>query len=54
MAKEKYSIPVNAEWGYVSFSEMKAIKINGWLEVDCELEESWKIRKASEVKRIKI
>ena len=45
---------VNAEWGYVSFSEMKAIKINGWLEVDCETEESWKIRKASEVKKIKI
>ena len=45
---------VNAEWGYISFSEMKAIKINGWLEVDCETEESWKIRKASEVKKIRI
>ena len=45
---------INAEWGYISFSELKAIKINGWLEVDCETEESWKIRKASEVKGIKI
>ena len=45
---------VNAEWGYISFSEMKAIKINGWLEVDCETEESWKIRKAAEVKKIRI
>ncbi len=45
---------VNAEWGYISFSELKAIKINRWLEVDCETRESWKIRKASEVKKIKI
>ncbi len=44
----------NAEWGYISFSELKAIKIAGWLEVDCETEESWKIRKASEVKKIRI
>lgn len=42
----------NAEWGYVSFSELKAIKLNGWLEVDCELEEYWEIRKASEVEKI--
>ena len=44
----------NAEWVYISFSELKAIKIDGWLEVDCETEESWKIRKASEVEKIKI
>ncbi len=44
----------NAEWGYISFSELKAIKVAGWLEVDCETEESWKIRKASEVKKIRI
>jgi hypothetical protein len=45
---------VNAEWGYISFSELKTIKINGWLEVDCETEESWKIRKASEIEKIKV
>ena len=45
---------VNAEWGYISFSELKEIKINGWLEVDCETEESWKIRKASQIQRIRI
>jgi hypothetical protein len=45
---------VNAEWGYISFSELKAINIDGWLEVDCESEQSWKIRKASEVKKIRI
>ena len=45
---------VNAEWGYISFSELKAIKIHGWFEVDCETEESWKIRKASEIEKIKV
>ena len=43
-----------AEWGYVSFSELKDIKIQGWLEVDCELEEIWQIRKASEIEKIRI
>jgi len=43
----------NAEWGYISFSELKEIKIGGWLEVDCELEENWKVRKASEIERIR-
>lgn len=43
-----------AEWGYVSFSEVQAIRINGWLEVDCETEESWRIRKASEIDTIRI
>ena len=44
----------NAEWGYISFSELKEVKIHGWLEVDCETEESWRIRKASEVAAIRI
>jgi hypothetical protein len=42
----------NAEWGYVSFSELKAVKLK-WLEVDCELEEFWKIKKASEIEKIR-
>ena len=42
---------INAEWGYVSFSELKSIK-TGWLEIDCELEEFWKIRRAAEVDKI--
>ena len=45
---------INAEWGYISFSELKEIKIDGWLEIDCELEEHWKVRKASEIEKIKI
>jgi len=45
---------VNAEWGYISFCELKTVKIEGWLEVDCETEENWNIRKASKVDRIKL
>ena len=43
-----------AEWGYVSFSELKSIKLNGWIEVDCELEGIWKVRKASQIDKIGI
>ena len=43
----------NAEWGYTSFSELNELKINGWLEVDCELEDFWKVRKASEIEKIR-
>lgn len=42
-----------AEWGYISFKELKSINIQGWLEIDCELEEYWQIRKASEIERIR-
>jgi hypothetical protein len=41
-----------AEWGYISFRELKGIKIK-WLEIDCELEEIWTVKKASEIERIK-
>ena len=40
---------INAEWGYISFSELKDINVAGF-EIDCELD--WKVRKASEIKRI--
>jgi hypothetical protein len=43
-----------AEWGYTSFSELKAIKAQGFLEVDCELEDNWKVRKAIEIDKIRI
>jgi hypothetical protein len=43
-----------AEWGYVSFSELRSIKVQGWLEVDCEIEEVWQVRKASEIDKIRI
>ena len=37
----------NAEWGYISFSELKSIKVQGWLEVDNDLH--FKVRPAREV-----
>jgi hypothetical protein len=40
-----------AEWGYVSFEELKSLK-TGYLEVDCELEELWVVKKAREIPRI--
>ena len=42
-----------AEWGYISFSELKSIRVNGWIEVDCELEEIWKVKKASRIEKIR-
>ena len=44
---------VNAEWGYISFCELKEIKINGLFEVDCEFEEFWQVKKALEVEIIR-
>ena len=43
----------NAEWGYISFSELKSVKVGGWLEIDCELEEFWQARKVSEIEKIR-
>ena len=42
---------INAEWGYIPFDQLKAIKIAGGLfEVDNDL--YWKIRPAKEVEKI--
>ena len=38
-----------AEWGYFSFAELKEIRVGGWCEIDCELEEFWMVRRFSEV-----
>ena len=42
-----------AEWGYVSFMGLKSIQIDGWLEIDCELEEHWKPKRAIEIEKIR-
>jgi hypothetical protein len=42
-----------AEWGYASFSELKSISIKG-IEIDCEVEEAWRIRRAAEIDKIRI
>jgi len=43
----------NAEWGYISFSELRELRVDGWMEAECETEETWVIRKAAEVEKIK-
>ena len=40
-----------AEWGYISFTEMKEVKIRGWLEIDRDI--NWQIKKASEIDLIR-
>lgn len=42
----------NAEWGYISFTEMKEIRISSaGIEIDCEV--NWKVQKAFEIKKIR-
>jgi hypothetical protein len=38
--------------GYISFSALKEIKMEGWIAVDCEPEPLWKIKQASKIKKI--
>jgi len=41
------------EWGYISFSELESLRM-GFLEVDCELEEYWGVKKAGDIKHIQV
>lgn len=41
-----------AEWGYFSFSELTEVKVNGWCEVDCELESCWRVKVFREIRVI--
>jgi len=43
-----------AEWGYVSFDELKSIRINDWCEIDCEFEEYFPIQKARQIEKIRL
>jgi len=40
-----------AEWGYISFKELCEISVHG-VEIDCEFEEHFPIRKAKEIENI--
>ena len=42
-----------AEWGYISFGELREIRINGVFEIDCELEDIWKVRRAVKIEKIR-
>jgi hypothetical protein len=39
-----------AEWGYISFRELKELRIPPGIEVDCEA--FWTVKKASEIEKI--
>ena len=41
-----------SEWGYLSFEELKQIKIPPGFEVDCD--RHWQIKKASQIEKIRI
>lgn len=41
----------NAEWGYFSFSELRDISVQGWCEIDCELESCWRVRVFKDVEK---
>ena len=44
-----------AEWGYVSFGEIKRIKAKPFgFEIDCERGDGWTVRKACEIDKIRI
>ena len=40
-----------AEWGYISFSELRELSVCG-IEIDCELEEYFPVKKASVIDKI--
>ena len=42
---------LNAEWGYISFNELKSIKVGGWLEVDFDL--YFEPKSAKEISKIR-
>ena len=39
-----------AEFGYISFDELKSIRVNGWQEIDYD--RYWQVRPANQVKKI--
>ena len=41
-----------AEWGYVSFDELKSIRIPPGFEVDCD--QYWQIKKAIDIEKIRM
>lgn len=39
-----------SEWGYISFQELKELKVHGCMEIDCDLH--WKVKLAKEIDKI--
>ena len=42
---------LNAEWGYFTLSELQSVQLHG-VEIDCELENIWQVKPASEIDKI--
>jgi len=42
-----------AEWGYISFRELKDLETCHGFEVDCELPEYWEVKKARDIEKIR-
>jgi hypothetical protein len=42
-----------AEWGYISFRELKELETCHGFEVDCELPEYWEVTKARDIEKIR-
>jgi len=40
-----------AEWGYISFQELRDINING-IEIECEVQEDFPVQKAMDIPKI--
>lgn len=43
-----------AEWGYISFSELKSIKVQGYLEIDSEFAKYFPVQKAINIEKLRI
>lgn len=43
---------LSAEWGYFSLDELKLLRL-GFVEVDCETEEIWGVRRAGDIPNIR-
>jgi hypothetical protein len=42
---------LNAEWGYFTLRKLDQLNVRGF-EVDCELEEFWQVKPASQINKI--
>ena len=42
---------LNAEWGYILFSELKSIKLKNGFEIEYDL--NWEVKRAKEIEKIK-
>ncbi len=43
----------NAEWGYISFSELKRVRVSYGVEIDCEIPEAFPVTPAKEIDLIR-